>query len=153
MVLLQLSHSEEVTENIRNALAQGMEVTISQGQITSSGWTGAGYIIIDPNKGAGAYLIEGGINGGWITAESILMLVLLLVLFFAFVLPVLWLPLIVASMYASLATATVIALLESVILIAVLLFELGALTGSCVNILTNLCNLYINLLWFLDTIL
>jgi hypothetical protein len=39
-------------------------VTISQARITYSGWTGAGYVIIDPQTGAGSYLIEGGANGG-----------------------------------------------------------------------------------------
>jgi hypothetical protein len=38
-------------------------VTISQSTISYKGWTGAGYSIVDPNTGAGAYLIGGGADG------------------------------------------------------------------------------------------
>ena len=39
-------------------------MTIHEAPITQDGWTGAGLTIIDPNTGAGGYLIEGGSNGG-----------------------------------------------------------------------------------------
>jgi hypothetical protein len=51
---------------VQNAVNAGKEVTISQAKITYSGWTGAGYTIVDPTTGAGSYLIEGGANGGWL---------------------------------------------------------------------------------------
>ncbi|MEW5837730.1 MAG: hypothetical protein AB1717_02725 [Pseudomonadota bacterium] len=35
-----------------------------QADITVNGWTGSGYIILDPETGAGAYKISGGMNGG-----------------------------------------------------------------------------------------
>ena len=43
----------------------GREVTTHEKVLSYKGWRGAGYIIIDPNSGAGAYLIEGGANGGF----------------------------------------------------------------------------------------
>ena len=41
-------------------------VTVSKTQITYNGWTGVGYIIIDPTTGAGAYMISGGLGGAMI---------------------------------------------------------------------------------------
>lgn len=43
-----------------------------------NGWTGCGYIIIDPNTGAGAYMISGGMNGSWITGLIVLITALLI---------------------------------------------------------------------------
>lgn len=63
--LPQLQHSTSIIDEIRNAVAAGKEVTISERQVTVAGWTGAGYAIVDPATGAGAYLIEGGANGGY----------------------------------------------------------------------------------------
>ncbi|MCA2998958.1 MAG: hypothetical protein ING75_10190 [Rhodocyclaceae bacterium] len=64
-VLPQLSgHSQQTRADVQNAVNAGKEVTISQSRITHSGWTGAGYLVIDPQTGAGSYLIEGGANGG-----------------------------------------------------------------------------------------
>ncbi|MDD3761277.1 MAG: hypothetical protein PHO57_10670 [Acidithiobacillus sp.] len=54
----------EVGAEIRNAIQAGKEVTIHENPITAHGWTGYGYIIVDPETGAGAYLIEGKGNGG-----------------------------------------------------------------------------------------
>ena len=49
---------------MQQSLDAGYEVTIHEQPITESGWTGAGFIQIDPSRGAGAYTIEGGNNGG-----------------------------------------------------------------------------------------
>jgi hypothetical protein len=60
------AHSFETQQAVQNALSVGLEVTIHEAPITQSGWTGAGYTTIDPETGAGGYLIEGGSNGGWL---------------------------------------------------------------------------------------
>lgn len=60
----QLQQRASVMEEVRNAINAGKEVTISQSPVKVGGWTGAGYTIIDPQTGAGAYMIEGGANGG-----------------------------------------------------------------------------------------
>jgi hypothetical protein len=52
--------------DIRNAVNAGKVVTVSKTNITYNGWTGCGYIIIDPDTGAGAYMISGGMSGGWL---------------------------------------------------------------------------------------
>jgi len=52
-----------VGSEIRNAVNAGKEVTVHEKSINKHGWKGFGYIVIDPETGAGAYLIEGSGNG------------------------------------------------------------------------------------------
>ncbi len=56
---------------ITQALATGKEVIVHTDRISVPGWTGEGYIILDPATGAGAYKITGGGNGGWYTLVGI----------------------------------------------------------------------------------
>lgn len=58
------AHSATTKQAISNALNAGLEVTIHERPITIDGWTGAGYTKIDPNTGAGGYMIDGGGSGG-----------------------------------------------------------------------------------------
>ena len=51
---------------IEEALSNNLEVMIHEEPITAFGWQGSGYMIIDPDSGAGAYKISGGANGGFI---------------------------------------------------------------------------------------
>lgn len=64
IVLPQINHHSETITDIRNAVAAGKVVTVSQNKVSITGWTGTGYIILDPNTGAGAYMIGGGSDGG-----------------------------------------------------------------------------------------
>ncbi|TVP82680.1 MAG: transglutaminase family protein, partial [Thioalkalivibrio sp.] len=50
---------------IRASLAVGREVIVHTDPISVPGWQGAGYIIFDPQTGAGAWKIAGGANGGF----------------------------------------------------------------------------------------
>ena len=65
-ILPQLNHSSQVITDISNAVAAGKVVTTSEKSITFNGWKGSGYIILDPNTGSGAYMISGGLNGGFL---------------------------------------------------------------------------------------
>ena len=58
--LAKLPIGGEVGSEIRNAVNAGKEVTVHEKSINKHGWKGFGYIVIDPETGAGAYLIEGG---------------------------------------------------------------------------------------------
>lgn len=49
---------------IRNSVNAGKVVTAYEQTINFNGWIGEGYIILDPETGAGAYKIAGGGNGG-----------------------------------------------------------------------------------------
>ena len=59
----QLQVDDNVKEAIQNAVNSGKVVTVSKTNITLNGWTGCGYIITNPNTGAGAYMISGGFSG------------------------------------------------------------------------------------------
>ena len=48
---------------IRNAVNAGKEVTVHEKSINKHRWKGFGYIVIDSETGAGAYIIEGSGNG------------------------------------------------------------------------------------------
>jgi len=65
-VLPQLAVDADVRADIQNAVNAGKEVTVSKTNINIDGWTGCGYIIIDPSAGDGAYMISGGMNGAWV---------------------------------------------------------------------------------------
>src|SRR5579859_3621541 len=63
--LLPLMHlNSSVSQEISDGLAAGKEVITYTDNISASGWTGAGYIIFDPQTGDGAYKISGSANGG-----------------------------------------------------------------------------------------
>lgn len=66
VALAQLKLSSSVGSEVRAALAAGKEVTIHEKAISANGWSGYGYMLIDPETGAGAYLIEGKGNGGYL---------------------------------------------------------------------------------------
>jgi hypothetical protein len=64
-VLPLLQQKSSVIEEVQSSIASGKEVTIHERALTLNGWTGAGYSVIDPETGAGGYLIEGGARGGY----------------------------------------------------------------------------------------
>ena len=53
-----------VGQEIQSAIQAGKEVTFHERAINAHGFSGTGYIITDPETGAGAYMIEGKGNGG-----------------------------------------------------------------------------------------
>ena len=64
-ILPKLNHSTDVMTDVKNAINAGKEVTISQTQVHAFGWSGTGYIVLDPKTGVGGYLIGGGADGGF----------------------------------------------------------------------------------------
>jgi apolipoprotein N-acyltransferase len=66
-----------VKADIVNAVNAGKVVTVSKTNITYNGWTGCGYIIIDPTTGNGAYMISGGMSGAIVVLLITMGLVLL----------------------------------------------------------------------------
>jgi hypothetical protein len=61
--LPQLQLGQDALADIQNAVAAGKVVTAPKTNVNYLGWTGCGYIIINPETGAGAYMISGGLNG------------------------------------------------------------------------------------------
>ncbi|MFH1674270.1 MAG: transglutaminase domain-containing protein, partial [Pseudomonadota bacterium] len=62
-ILPQLQIDPLAKMDIENAVNAGKLVTVSKTNITFNAWNGCGYIIIDPETGAGAYMISGGLAG------------------------------------------------------------------------------------------
>jgi hypothetical protein len=62
-VLPQLELYPPLEREIMYSAAAGMEVTVSKTDISYNGWTGCGYIVINPVTGSGAYMISGGMAG------------------------------------------------------------------------------------------
>ncbi len=63
-VLPLLQVSQQVKSSIQDAINAGKIVQVPKREITHNGWTGVGYIVLDPANGTGAYLISGGLAGG-----------------------------------------------------------------------------------------
>ncbi|MCU7849531.1 MAG: hypothetical protein KZQ89_16380 [Candidatus Thiodiazotropha sp. (ex Lucinoma kastoroae)] len=63
-VLQNIHHDEGTMNEIRASLNAGKEVITHSSSVSVPGWSGAGYIILDPETGAGSYKISGGSNGG-----------------------------------------------------------------------------------------
>lgn len=65
-MLPSIHHNPETMDEIRAAIAAGKEVTTHTNPISVPGWQGAGYVILDPEVGDGAWKIGGGANGGFV---------------------------------------------------------------------------------------
>ena len=64
-VLPKLSLSANVMSDIQNAINADKVVIVHEKNISYKGWHGSGYVILDPKYGTGAYLIDGGADGGY----------------------------------------------------------------------------------------
>jgi len=64
LVLPQLQVSQEVVDDVKNAVNADKKVIISKSNIQYNDWNGVGYIILDPVQGSAAYKISGGLAGG-----------------------------------------------------------------------------------------
>lgn len=64
-ILPKLAVSSVVKDDISNAVAAGLIAVVPEKEITHLGvWSGTGYILRNPQTGEGAYLLDGGLNGG-----------------------------------------------------------------------------------------
>lgn len=64
--LASINLDSDAENDIRNAVSAGKVVTTHEADISFNGWVGNGYIILDAETGAGAYIIAGGNNGSFI---------------------------------------------------------------------------------------
>ncbi|WP_461866121.1 PKD domain-containing protein [Thermococcus sp.] len=63
-VLPLLNISQEDKDRILGYVNEGYEVYVPGSNVTINGWVGTGYYVVDPETGAMAYMISGGIRGG-----------------------------------------------------------------------------------------
>ncbi len=68
LALSSIELGADVESEIRNAVLAGKTATAHEAQIVYGSWVGSGYLLIDPETGAGAYKIAGGGNGGFLIA-------------------------------------------------------------------------------------
>ncbi len=61
--LPQIATSQSVKDDIVNAVNAGYVAFVPERDVTNRGYTGIGYLLLDPQTGNGAYLIDGGTNG------------------------------------------------------------------------------------------
>ena len=73
-LLQSLQVSMDVKAEIQNAVNSGKTVVIPQKELQYNDWHGVGYIILDPQTGSGAYMIDGGLAGGGTSIKSPLLL-------------------------------------------------------------------------------
>lgn len=71
MATLALNLDAETESEIAQALLSGKNVITHTDPVSVPGYTGAGYVIFDPNTGDGAYKIGGGFNGGVIETGNV----------------------------------------------------------------------------------
>ena len=69
-VLGLISVTDDVRQDIVDAISAGLRVTAPQHEIDFGPIRGIGYLIEDPQTGAAAYLISGGLNGTKVPAMS-----------------------------------------------------------------------------------
>jgi len=77
--LAGLNLDDDVKAEIRTSVNAGKVVTTHTERVNFHGWTGEGYIILDPETGAGAYKISGGANGGILIMLGVALLLLALI--------------------------------------------------------------------------
>lgn len=63
LALGRINLGADAENDIRNAVNSGKIATAHETRINFNGWVGEGYTLIDPNTGAGGYIISGGGNG------------------------------------------------------------------------------------------
>lgn len=67
LALSKINLGVDAEIDIRNAVNAGKIATAHESRLNYHGWIGEGYTLVDPNTGAGAYIISGGANGGALT--------------------------------------------------------------------------------------
>lgn len=104
-ILPKLNLSSSVITDIRNAVNAGRIVTAHERNISVKGWSGTGYIVLDPESGVGAYMIGGGADGGMINFfgenQNLIVLLLGMVAIASVSLPFLFLPVLLITIFSA----------------------------------------------------
>jgi hypothetical protein len=70
LALSSINLDMDTETEIRNSVMAGHVATVHESEIIVGNWVGEGYILLDPNTGAGAYKITGGGNGSFVNKLS-----------------------------------------------------------------------------------
>ncbi len=63
-IMPSLQFRNEIKADIENAVNSGKEVVVPREEISVNDWSGAGYIVMNPQTGEAGYIISGGFAGG-----------------------------------------------------------------------------------------
>jgi len=72
--LAAINLDSAIETEIKNAVNAGKVATVHEQPVTFEGGTNTGYLLIDPDTGAGAYKISGGANGGFLDYDEAIIL-------------------------------------------------------------------------------
>ena len=64
--LQNINHDVETINDISQSVLAGKTVITHTDAVSVPGWSGAGYVVLDPDTNVGAWMISGGSNGGYI---------------------------------------------------------------------------------------
>jgi len=112
-ILGNIHHDADTMTEIKNALAAGKEVITHTDAVNVPGWSGAGYIITDPDTGAGAYKIAGGGNGGFFLLAAFFFAIMTFIFLFFASLPAIGL--LAATILYSTVAFSIISFIASII--------------------------------------
>ena len=73
-----LSTDADTRQEIVSAANSGFISIVHESPVSQDGWTGTGYLVLDPVSGDGSYKISGGANGGWFIIFVFLLIAVLL---------------------------------------------------------------------------
>ncbi len=124
LALSKINLGDEAETDIRNAVNAGKVATAHEYRINFNGLIGEGYTLIDPQGGAGAYMISGGGNGGVLIVIGLSML-----LFFSLSLGPL-ISLVVASRGLLLAPAIIASIYVVAVAIGLILEGMSIILGT-----------------------
>jgi hypothetical protein len=95
-VLPKLQYNTLKKQSLQNLIDSGKEITIPEKKVTISGWNGTGYIVLEPEDGTGAYMIDGGLAGGFFKAILLSLALFLIAMAFCIIGSSLALPMVTA---------------------------------------------------------
>ncbi|MGI5308375.1 hypothetical protein [Rheinheimera sp. WS51] len=70
VALAAINVDADIESEITAAVYAGKVATVHEAPVNFEGGTNVGYLLIDPNTGAGAYKISGGANGGFLSDDA-----------------------------------------------------------------------------------
>lgn len=156
-ILPKLQYNESKKQMLQNLINSGKEITIPEKDVIINGWDGTGYIVLNPKDGTGAYMIDGGLSGGFTEALAkyftLLICVFVLIYVMAFMIPAV-IPALTAGYLALVAFLPIFAVLPEWVqntifssTIGLITSALGLVIGGPVGIaigLIGLANVIIN---------
>ena len=132
-ILPKLQYNESKKQMLQNLINSGKEITIPEKNVIINGWDGTGYIVLNPKDGTGAYMIDGGLSGGFTEALAkyftLLICVFVLIYVMAFMMPAV-IPALTAGYLALVAFLPIFAVLPEWVQNTIFSSTIGLITSA-----------------------